>query len=67
MEIGGTPRALTLDTVMGSLSAAFKADITVIARQDSDASENLLKTHLAEGQMARLAVSFSATGPSSKR
>lgn len=44
-------KALALDTMVGSLANGFKADITVVARQDADASVNLLKTHLPDVQM----------------
>ena len=44
-------KALALDNFIGTLAQGFKADITVIARQDEDASVNLLRAHLPDVQM----------------
>lgn len=44
-------KALAVDDRIGSLTSGFKADITVITRQDSDASANLLKAHLPDVRM----------------
>jgi 5-methylthioadenosine/S-adenosylhomocysteine deaminase len=44
-------KALALDALLGRLAPGFKADITVIASQDSDPSVNLLKTHPADVRM----------------
>lgn len=44
-------KALALETKIGTLAPGFKADVTVIAHQENEASLNLLKTHLPDVQM----------------
>ena len=44
-------KALAVSDKIGTLTQGLKADITVLASQDPDATESLLKTHLQDVQM----------------
>src|SRR6476469_4580194 len=44
-------QALALSDKIGTLAQGLKADITVLASQDPDATDSLLRTHLQDVQM----------------
>jgi len=44
-------KALALDAQIGALKQGLKADITVLASNDPDPTQSLLKTHLQDVQM----------------
>ena len=46
--------ALALDDKIGALAPDHKADLTVVAKQDSDVNASLLKTHLEDVQFVML-------------
>jgi cytosine/adenosine deaminase-related metal-dependent hydrolase len=48
-------KALALDAHMGKLAVGLKADITVLASQDPDPAQSLLKSHLEDVHMVWVA------------
>lgn len=48
-------KTLALEAYVGTLAAGFKADLTVLASQDADPAQSVLKTHLQDVHMVWVA------------